>query len=45
MASADALPPNTVSRWLMFGASGAASTAASLPISRTETCIAFESGI
>lgn len=45
MATAEALPPNTVSRWLMLGAKGAArQTLCGLAV-LTSTAIALDSGM
>src|SRR5512147_608889 len=45
MATAEALPPKTVSRWLMFGSNGAHSVTQFSVASTTCTSIAFESGM
>ena len=45
IATAEALPPNTVSRWLMLGASGARSTTSCDATESTDTAMAFERGM
>ncbi len=44
-ATAEALPPNTVSRWLMLGAKGAVSTTRWGDASTTATAIALDKGM